>query len=779
MSLSLTKPLDKYSRANEQGEIEFSKLGLLPRKSQAYSVWDLDDFDQSYALGTYYRLRFVCPKFTYTLHFSDVSFATTDSWSEDPAQADFNGKFMFELPITNFSVPDFIATLQASVVGQYFDIEYSILAHPHFSFTLTAKEASADFDLSIFYDYGSTGFITTGAGQTNFVTYSAAHVVDDYKLHLRVLVENDDQPDIFTEVYSIFHTTGTIEGGRTIFTFREVPFILRQNMSFNAIKNPYRILIDKDVIRKYKVEYWESWTGATTPVRSMPIANQYAIASAIDRKKEHVSSAPIVHLNNTSLHPHIAPGQPAWFSFLITEELAYGYQDMRIDMTYSVGSGTQTRTLSGPYYYLSHSNIIHIPVWLGLDTTENVNWVECTLTLIDPNASQANFNIYQKYYIDQKYYAVDKWYYYLNSLGGIDSIRLYGSSDDSLNFNFSDYETLRSRADALSQGFASRFSSNSVERTKGLSGWIDRDMVDTFKDFCYSRFIYEVDRERIPTALPTGEYLPYGEEADLMYLSIRHTLEAMISHKCLIVSKELPIPKASESLVSFKIDIDKAVSELGIISRNYPTPLPELYEDILEFTCNEEHINKFGAAILVSGYMALPKCYINGVEVEPINSTGLAITPEYGYKEITFTANSKNLGTHVRIVGNYMRDVKVIYIGSQNGTIVIHRASFYEVRNFEMHNLAGYYIERTTLLWRNNWRTLNTLRLYKLTQIEAEKLFLAIHDQHNVNASTGLNHFSEVNVVGTIAGSGITSPTGSRMDIIRNSLTAKGIVSTI
>ena len=35
MSLSLTKSLDKYSRANEQGEIEFSKLGLLPRKSQA------------------------------------------------------------------------------------------------------------------------------------------------------------------------------------------------------------------------------------------------------------------------------------------------------------------------------------------------------------------------------------------------------------------------------------------------------------------------------------------------------------------------------------------------------------------------------------------------------------------------------------------------------------------------------------------------------------------------------------------------------------------------
>lgn len=779
MSLSLTKSLDKYSRANEQGEIEFSKLGLLPRKSKLYCVFDIDDFDQAYSLGNGCKMRFTCPKFTYTLHFSDVNFTTTDSWAQDPGLADFNGVLKFQFPIdySEFT-EEFIKIIQASVIGLYYDIEYSDLSPRYFSFTFTAKEASSDFDFNlVLYDYGGSGFVPAGSGNSVY-TIHLGNQYNDYKLHLRVLVENDDQPDIFSEVYSIFQTTGTIEGGRTIFTFREVPFILRQNISFNAIKNPYRILIDKDVIRKYKVEYWESWTGATTPVRSMPIANQYAIASAIDRKKEHVDSAPIVHLNNTSLHPHIAPGQPAWFSFLITEELAYGFQNLQIDMRYSVGSSTQTRTLEGPYYYLSHANVIHIPVWLVLDTTENVNWVECTLTLRDPTASQANFTISKKYYIDQKYYAVDKWYYYLNSLGGIDSIRLYGSSDDSLNFNFSDYETLRSREDALSQGFASRFSSNSVERTKGLSGWIDRDMVDTFKDFCYSRFIYEVDRERIPTALPTGEYLPEST-SDPMYLSLRHTLEAMISHKCLIVSKELPIPKASESLVSFKIDIDKAVSELGIISRNYPTPLPELYEDILEFTCNEEYINKSGAAIFVSGNMALPKCYINGVEVEPINSTGLAITPEYGYKEITFTANSKNLGTHVRIVGNYMRDVKVVYIGSQNGTIVIHRASFYEVRNFEMHNLAGFFIERTTLLWRNNWRTLNTLRLYKLTQLEAEKLFLAIHDQHNVNASTGLNHFSEVNVVGTIAGSGITSPTGSRMDIIRNSLTAKGIISTI
>jgi hypothetical protein len=665
------------------------------------------------------------------------------------------------------------------VIGKYFDIEYSVLAHPHFTFTLTAKDASADFDLTIHYDYASSGWILAGAGQTNFINYSATHVPADYKLHLRVLVENDDQPDLFTEVYSIFQTTGTIEGGRTIFTFREVPFILRQNMSFNAVKNPYRILIDKDVIRKYRVEYWESWTGATTPVRSMPIANQYAIASAIDRKKEHVPSAPIVHLNNTSLHPHIAPGQPAWFSFLITEELAYGYQDLQIDMSYRVGGTTHTRTLSAAHYYISHSNIIHIPVWLGLDTTENVSWVESTLTLIDPNASQPNFSITKKYYIDQKYYAVDKWYYYLNSLGGIDSIRLYGGSDDSLNFNFSDYETLQNRADALSQGFASRFSSNSVERTKGLSGWIDRDLVDTYKDFCYSRFIYEVDREKLPTALPTGEYLPYGPDLLPMYLSIRHTLEAMISHKCLIVSKELPIFKDSESLVAFKIDIEKAVSELGIISRNYPTPLPELYEDILEFSCNEEFVNKSGAIVMITGNMALPRVYVNGVESEPMNSTGLAITSEYGYKDLSFVSNSNNLGTHVRIIGNYMRDLKVTYIGSQNGNLIIHRASFYELRTFQLENLAGHYIHHTTLLWKNNWRTLQMLRIYKLTQLEAENLFLAIHDHQNTNTSTGLGWFNEVSAMGTISGSGLTSLPGSRMNIIRTALTAKGIISTI
>jgi hypothetical protein len=665
------------------------------------------------------------------------------------------------------------------VIGKYFDIEYSVLAHPHFTFTLTAKDASADFNLSILYDYGGSGFIATGAGQTNYIDYSATHIPEDYKLHLRVLVENDDQPDLFTEVYSIFQTTGVIEGGRTIFTFREVPFIVRQNMSFNAIKNPYRILIDKDVIRKYRVEYWESWTGAITPVRSMPIATQYAIASAIDRKKAHVSSEPIVHLNNTSLHPHIAPGQPAWFSFLITEELAYGYSDLQIDMTYMVGNSIQTRSTTSPSYYLSHSNVFHIPVWLGLDTTENVSWVECKLTLVDFSQNKPNFTIAKKYYIDQKYYAVDKWYYYLNSLGGIDSIRLSGNSDDSLNFNFSDYETLQNRADALSQGFASRFSSNSVERTKGLSGWIDRDLVDTYKDFCYSRFIYEVDRERIPSALPTGEYLPYGPDSVPMYLSIRHTLEAMISHKCLIISKELTSPKDSESLVAFKIDIDKAVSEVGIISRNYPTPLPELYEDILEFSCNEEAINKFGSVVMISGDMSQPRVYVNGVESEPLNSTSLAITPEYGYKELSFVSNSKNLGTHVKIIGNYMRNVKVTYMGSQNGNLLIHRASFCELRNFEMHNLAGHYIEHTTLLWKNNWRTLNMLRMYKLTQLEAEKLFIAIHDHHNENPSTGMGWFSEVNVVGTIAGSGVTSPFGSRMAIIRNSLTAKGIISTI
>lgn len=779
MSLAVIKDLTKYHPANQQGELQFSKHGLIDTKSSIQISFKISGFNNAYYMNNFFRWRFSCEKFNYILHFSDVNFATTDDWSQDPTKPIHQGSYVFNPSPFDFDIPRLIDVLQGSILGQYYDISYTTVSHPSFDFilTLTAKEASSDYDLTLDCEYNSPGWVNGGSIWVDITTnYSAASDYPDYKLHLRILVEDEDALDTYKEIYTIYHNVGHIDNGRTVFTFREIPFVIRQHLSFPSIQNPYRLLIDKDVLKKFKVEYWESYTGANTPRRVLAIDTKYALLSGAQESAKQNLETPMVSINNVPERYYIAHGQPAWFSFLLSEELLSGVSEIFFKVSNNIGV---THEIGGGNYYLHHSKVYHLPIWLGADTTENdeLLWVEGKIELHYPDADP--YIVTRRYYFDKTYYAVEKWFYYLNSLGGIDTLRLCGDSEDSLVCTYSDYETIRDGEDIIQRGTSSRFSSSSIQKTKGLSGWIDRNLIDVFEDFVHSRFIYQVEREHIPVASDSGDTIPYYPGSNHLFLSIRSVAHRMTSTKMIVDSKELAIPKESSSMVSFAIDLVRAYSDIGHLHSERRLSLPKLQEDTIELTALYSYINKNGVVLSIEGYMALPDVYINGTKATPISTTSLPLTDSYGWKQVNYLASLQNPSAHILIRGNYIRDIRILTIDGVDNEIHISKASCMELRRFEINAIENNTVYGIPRLWMRNWRTLEYLRAHKLTQLDATKLLMAIKDHYNFNAPSASGWFSEVNLVGLTSGSGIVSSPSNNIPALKSTLNAKGIIVTI
>jgi len=82
MSLAIVRDLSKYTRANHQGEIQFSKLGLLPKKSEVIWTIDRDALLSNYSSPQFYQFQFLCDKFEYLLKATDINYTSEESQSK-------------------------------------------------------------------------------------------------------------------------------------------------------------------------------------------------------------------------------------------------------------------------------------------------------------------------------------------------------------------------------------------------------------------------------------------------------------------------------------------------------------------------------------------------------------------------------------------------------------------------------------------------------------------------------------------------------------------------
>jgi hypothetical protein len=764
MSLAVVKDIQKYSHANNQGEILFSKTGLLARKSVMQFSIDKDDLNLTYYSFNYFEFKFSCSKFNYFININD-NYLGTDDWSQVGGTPIHNGFYAFNPSPYDFNTADFTRVLVASILGQYFDIYSTDIDSRYAVFTLTAKDASADYNLILTSrDKAGIAFIDDTAVYKQALTLYQGGNLPNYKLHMRILVEDEHTKDTYHPVYENYQTTGEIDGGRTLFSFKEVLFTLRSHLSFHAIQDPFRILTDKDILKKYKVEYWESWDTAITTARQFIVDSKYVLASGYDELKSHLSNDPIRNINNSGPTQYIAPGQPAWVSFMIREEDSAIMENCTI--VYTTNLGTVIRDLTDVYTY-RHSNTVHIPIHLILDTDEDIDWVDVRLELSETSSPNGTFINYQKRFnIDKKYFAIDKWYYYLNSLGGIDTIRLYGDSEDSLTYNSSDYEVIRDSGEILSGGFTNRYSSHTSAKTKGLSGWIDRVQVDQFQDFVNSKFIYEIDQTLLPKANMLNE-LPIQNK-----FSTRHNLEQLQSHRVNVISKELATPKGSDGLVGFKVDIERAYVDAGIVHSSNYTRLPKLQEDVFEFSVVNNQVNKAWFQLTIEAKCANLDVYIHGVKQEP-GTNGVGFNDNYGYKSHQFIVTTKSTSIDIVVKMNYAREFRAVLVDSFEGKIMIHKARFNDIRKFRLESGAyNKMIENAGIVYLHNWRTIQNIYLANISETDAINLLLAINEFYYSNP---YEKFQTIN----LSAAGLTPSATNILPELTASLTAKGVIVTI
>lgn len=750
--LSIVSDISKYTRANNHGDIIFSKSGLQAGKS----VFKLTIIRSGFfltipSISSSVKLRFTCAAFVFEADVRDG--ANTNYNMSQISTLDNYGSFFIDAAGSIFDAELFMQFLRGSTMGKYYDLVYQEINGDEFAILFTAKIASADYNLAVTSSY------LTPAAYTNDPTfykqslnaYSAASFTD-YKLHIRILIEDADKRGVFNEVYTTYQTVGEIQpDGRTLFYFNNIPFVLRQYLSFNAVENVFRILLERDVYRKFKIEYWESWfvPGARTvsnAPKSFEVATKYVALSGIDERSLHCTDD-IVLLNNSGTTQYLAPNQPAWFSFFISEEMTAGMEQLTFIVRDNLGQVTNVvdcNTLK------DYSNIFHVPIFYKADTA-NLEWVEAELEYYGaPGGNPTLRSSKKRFYIDRKHQPIDKWYYYLNSLGGIDSIRLFGESEDTLAFTYGDYETIRKTGEYIDKGQMQRFAAFARHKTKAYSGWIDRELVDQFKDFMYSRFIYEVDTKKLPQ---TSSYNTFP-----MRYSLRHTTEQLISHKVLIQSKDLIIPKLIDP-PSFQINIERTYNDRGILHSKTCSKLPLLQEDYIDIVFQFDTIYKGPLAVNVGGKMANLTVNANGStdSIDGTPSTGF--TGVYASGNATYLVNYINSQTaHFRIRANYAKDLTIIFYppSGHNGKIYLHDSKMVELENITIQaaNATTWNMYGTREFYLRHWTTLKTMNVSMLDADRALDLLLAVNNYRNVGSISG--SFTTVDLTNGAFPSGIS-----------------------
>ena len=769
--LSIVSDLAKYTRANNHGDLIFSKTGLQGDKPVFKLTLKRSGFFLTIpGTSSFVRLRFTSSVITWQCNILDGSSANAPFSQHNTA--DNYGIFYIDSAGSEFEAYAFLQFLRGSNLSNYYHIEYQELNNDEFTLFFTGKVSSSDYHLAIdsttvspfVWSYYTTFY---RASQVNYSPVA----FPEYQLHIRILVEDSDRRERFTEVYTTFQTVGEIqEDGRTLFYFKNIPFVLRQYLSFNPIENIFRILVERDLYRKFRIEYWESWyvLGArrvSTSPKSFDVATKYAALSAIDERSLHCEDIKL--LNNTGSKQYLAPHQPAWFSFFIPEEMVSGMEQLSFIVRDNLGNTIQTLDVNTLLYL---SNVYHIPVCYRNDT-EDVDWIEAEVEYYgSPGGNPEVRFVKKRFYIDRKYNPIDKWYYYVNSLGGIDSIRLFGESEDMLSYTYGDYEEVRKAGEFLSQGSSQRFASWSRHKTKGYSGWIERDFVAQFKDFLYSRHIFEVDTKKLPTAT-TLPYFP-------MRYSIRHTLEQIISHKVLISTKDLTIPKGVD-LPSFQINIDRAYNDRGILHPATCANLPMLQEDFIDIVFQFDTVFTGVANLAIIGEMANLSVNANGNTDSQYASPS---PPNFGKEFMSgnadFFINYVQTNTaHIRIKANYTKKMHLILTLpiSTAGKIYIHNSRFVELEEFSIYvnDINPWQLYGAKDFYLKNWTTLKKVNLARLNDERALDLLLAVLNYRNTGVFSG--SFDTVDLTNGPFGSGITPVPGSPLARSITALAAQSV----
>jgi hypothetical protein len=308
--------------------------------------------------------------------------------------------------------------------------------------------------------------------------------------------------------------------------------------------------------------------------------------------------------------------------------------------------------------------IIHIPAWLSYDA----NWID-TESLLLIQFLVGNSIVYT-YYIDYTYMPNEKWLYFFNSLGGVDSVRLQNGKGDSYMLSFNEYQTSNNGAQTAS--WRTLYQIKNQSNTDN----IDSYLAEFYKELIRSVSIYEVEDDTV--FFPTLPMPRLGNSLDIPYKMERYGNYAMISHPVLISTKDVGFSEVSNNLFSVKIDYVRAKEESS--AQNAKPVKQILRNDFIDFVVS----NVFSITSLTIKIRGINiRTLINGVEFAPKTASG--IDSVWSEKILTFDLLPNSNVNHIAIrVESHLTSAIEISVASD---ILVLDSRFESIKSIKINGL--------------------------------------------------------------------------------------------
>lgn len=518
--------------------------------------------------------------------------------------------------------------LRAGKLGQLYHINY--IADGLFIYLMIeAKEVGNEYNMVAeaitVVNSTDTNLWTNG----EFQTLSAGDdgVDADIKVWVRISMPKNGR---YEEVYSNYSNIGTPIGDsdKKMYSFRGIHFVLRDYLEFEKITEPYRIIRDTNLAKNFKIEYWVEYNGVPKYIYESQLDTRAVLLAGAQRYLNEAKNIDITEnfiLNQAFGSPEqklnvIAPLQPAWFSIYMPQ-----YDDQAvIYIKYWDEKGVllKSKVFEETDYSLFRG-LIHFPVWLLWEPKWMDSEVLHSISLeIESSAYGQSDTPLMRYYIDYSNNENERWYYFVNSAGGIDSIRLYANKGEMVGVMSNEFEGLNGI-----ENYLSHYNYKIQGNTENIDNFYRPLLIDMVR----SRWIYEVDADTIwPTKLlPTDT-----DKYKLEYSMDRYALYQMLSRQILVTSKDLNLLETSNSLFNTKLEYKYAQEEINAW-KPYES-FGKIGKELLnQDSMIEINLYDIFSNIIIAGNVKGLNCqfWLNGIEVFPITTGNNEI---YGQKDFQF-----------------------------------------------------------------------------------------------------------------------------------------------
>lgn len=423
------------------------------------------------------------------------------------------------------------------------------------------------------YNIASGSDTTITITSTINATGSDAVVLENYKLKLRLLVEENPNTEIFTKVKEL-EGKGFPDEQRNEITigFSDIPALMHRYANVLLPEDAYRFYDFLELFNRFKVEVAEVYgaTPATYKIEPVNPLGTYALPMGIGMAQadfytfynQWAASNPLKYNTWAPQHKLISKQQPEWL-LLFANTTNGNITHIRVELFFNESPNTNFTIAWQPEW---NDRAVLLPVGfnqLKLSQYENgtKEIVSYTVTVYDTDVLTQRAEP-RHYIIDYRTSIDEKFIVFINSLNGIDTVRLRGVISTGIETEQELAENIMGEEYSPAIGTMSMVNKTFTDKFEANTGFLRKSELDYYTELLKAEHIWEC-----------GAVPPLVENKSVY---------AMPFKKLLLTSSKYNKSSSRQQLFSYDLAFQYAWEGTSYSEGNAPTKL--LYDAFIEFT---------------------------------------------------------------------------------------------------------------------------------------------------------------------------------------------------